>query len=193
MSTTDETAVRQLRADARRNRERILQAAKDVFAEQGADAQMDDVARKAGVGVGTVYRHFPNKDALIAELVKEKFGIFTERVKAVLGEDDAWEAFCGVLRGNAELMSQNVALQEALGGADIDWEYVEPSRLELERVTDKLIRRAQREGKLRKDFKAAELGMLMGGVCASMGSSNPAGGDWRRHLEIIIDGLRAAR
>ena len=193
MSTTDETVVRQLRADARRNRERILQAAKDVFAEQGADAQMDDVARKAGVGVGTVYRHFPNKDALIAELVKEKFGIFTERVNEVLGEDDAWEAFCGVLRGNAELMSQNVALQEAMGGADIDWEYIEPSRLELERVTDKLIRRAQREGKLRKDFKATELGMLMGGVCASMGTSNPTGGDWRRHLEIVLDGLRAAR
>src|SRR5436305_12914555 len=80
MSTTDETAVRQLRADARRNRERILQAAKDVFAEQGADAQMDDVAQKAGAGVGTVYRHSPNQDALIAELVKEKFGIFAERV-----------------------------------------------------------------------------------------------------------------
>jgi AcrR family transcriptional regulator len=191
MSATEETVVRQLRADARRNRERILQAAKDVFAEQGADAQMDDVARRASVGVGTVYRHFPNKDALIAELVKEKFEIFTERVNEALKEDDAWDALCGVLYDNAELMSQNVAIQEALRGADIDWEYVEPTRLELERASDKLIRRAQRDGKMRKDFKARELGMLMGGVCASMGMNNPVGTDWRRHLEIVIDGLRA--
>ena len=193
MSTTEIPEVRQLRADARRNRERILQAAKEVFAEQGADAQMDDVARRAGVGVGTVYRHFPNKDALIAELLREKFQTFTERVNEALKEDDAWEAFCGVLYDNAELMSRNVAVQEALRGANIDWEYVEPVRLELERVSDKLIRRAQREGKMRKDFRARELGMLMGGVCASMGVTNPAGLDWRRHLEIIIDGLRSGR
>jgi len=88
-------------------------------------------------------------------------------------------------------MSRNVAMQEALRGADIDWEYVEPSRLELERASDKLIRRAQRDGKMRKDFKACELGMLMGGVCASMGANSPIGTDWRRHLEILIDGLRA--
>jgi AcrR family transcriptional regulator len=193
MSTSEISDVRQLRADARRNRERILQAAKEVFADQGADAQMDDVARRAGVGVGTVYRHFPNKDALIAELVREKFSTFTERVNQGLEEDDAWEALCAVLYDNAELMSRNVAIQEALRGADIDWEYVEPTRLELERASDKLIRRAQREGKMRKDFKAYELGMLMGGVCASMGGGYPTPPDWRRHLEIVIDGLRARR
>ena len=81
MSTTDETAVRQLRADARRNRERILGAAKDVFAEQGADAQMDDVARKAGVGVGTVYRHFPTKEALLEALALEAFEHITTVAK----------------------------------------------------------------------------------------------------------------
>ena len=66
-----------LRADARRNREKVLKAARAVFAEQGRDAQMDDVARRAGVGVGTVYRHFPTKEALIEALMAEPFELIT--------------------------------------------------------------------------------------------------------------------
>jgi AcrR family transcriptional regulator len=180
MSTTETTEVRQLRADARRNRERILVAAAQVFGEQGVEAQMDDVAQRAGVGVGTVYRHFPNKDVLIGELVKEKFRAFTENANAALAEDDAWEAFCGLLRRSAAHMAENA------------WEYAEPARLELEEVTAKLIRRAQRDGKMRKDFHAGELPMLMGGICASMSNAYPQACDWRRHLEIVLDGLRAA-
>lgn len=191
MSTTEAAEVRQLRADARRNRERIMEAAKRVFAAQGIDAQMDDVAREAGVGVGTVYRHFPNKDVLMGELVKEKFASFTERARQALEEDDAWEAFCALLRGNAESMAEDAALQDTLRRAGHAWEHAEPARLELEQVIDKLIRRAQRQGRMRKDFRAAQLAMLMGGLCASMSGSYPMGCDWRKHLEIIIDGLRA--
>lgn len=190
MSTTEDTSVRQLRADARRNRERILQAAKEVFGEQGADAQMDDVARRAGVGVGTVYRHFPNKDVLMGELVTEKFRTMTEQARAALEQDDAWEAFSGLLCWSAEEMARNGALREALRDASAAYEYAEPARLELQDVTDKLVKRAQRQGALRKDFRAEELGMLIGGVCASMGAPQAAGLDWRRHLGILLDGLR---
>src|SRR5215471_9219938 len=105
MSATEETAVRQLRADARRNRERILEAAKEVFGEQGADAQMDDVARRAGVGVGTVYRHFPNKDVLMGELVTQKFTGFAEAAREALQEEDAWQAFSDLLYATAEHMA----------------------------------------------------------------------------------------
>jgi AcrR family transcriptional regulator len=193
MSTTEIPAVRQLRADARRNRERIVEAAKQVFAEKGADAQMDDVARRAGVGVGTVYRHFPNKDVLMGELVTEKFRSITENTREALEKDDPWEAFCELLHKSAEEMAQNSALREALRDASAAYDYAEPARLELEAVSEKLVKRAQRQGELRKDFKAPELGMLMGGVCASMGSGGSPPGDWRRHLEIVIDGLRAKR
>jgi AcrR family transcriptional regulator len=191
MSTTEDTTVRQLRADARRNRERILQAAKEVFAERGADAQMDDVARRAGVGVGTVYRHFPNKDVLMGELVTEKFRAITERANEALKEDDAWEAFCGLLHWSTEEMAKNNALRDALRDASAAYEYAEPARLELLEVTGKLVKRAQRQGELRKDFRAEELSMLIGGVCASMGLPELTGLDWRRHLEILLDGLRA--
>jgi AcrR family transcriptional regulator len=191
MSTTEIPVVRQLRADARRNRERILKAAKEVFGEQGADAQMDDVARRAGVGVGTVYRHFPNKDVLMGELVTEKFRWLTESAREALAQDDAWEAFRGLLYSSAEEMAENAALQDALRTASSAFEYAEPARLELEAVTDTLIKRAQRQGKLRKDFRAGELPMLMGGLCASMSGPLPGVCDWRRHLEILLDGLQA--
>jgi AcrR family transcriptional regulator len=192
VSSVETTQQRPLRADARRNRERIIEAAKQVFSEQGIDAQMDDVAARAGVGVGTVYRHFANKDVLLGELVKAKFESFTERARKALDEDDAWEALCGLLTTNAELMAQDVGLQDTLRRASGAYEYAEPARLELEAVTEKLIKRAQREGKQRKDFQVQELGMLMGGLCASMASSGyPVQFAWRRHLEILLDGLHA--
>jgi AcrR family transcriptional regulator len=191
MSTTEETVVRQLRADARRNRERILEAAKEVFGEQGGDAQMDDVARHAGVGVGTVYRHFPNKDVLMGELVTANFTTFTEMAREALGEKDAWEALRALLYRCAGHMSENVALQDALRNAGAAFEYSEPARLELDKVSDKLIKRAQRQGAMRKDFTVEELGMLMGGLCASMSGPLAEKRNWQRHLEILLDGLRA--
>src|SRR5919201_1150349 len=98
--TTDE---RPLRADARRNRERILKAARHACAEHGASVQIDDVARAAGVGVGTVYRHFPTKDALIEALVAEKFRLTSENMRAALEIEDPWESFAAALRRNAEV------------------------------------------------------------------------------------------
>lgn len=191
MSTTEENAVKQLRADARRNRERILEAAAEVFGEEGADAQMDDVARRAGVGVGTVYRHFPNKDVLMGELVTEKFTTFAETAREALEQEAAWEAFSGLLERTGEHMAENAALQDALRTTSAAFEYAEPARIELDKVIDKLVRRAQRQGTMRKDFRSEELGMLMSGLCASMSGPFPERSDWRRHLEILLDGLRA--
>ena len=95
---------RQLRADARRNRERIIESAREAFAECGAEAQIDDVARRAGVGVGTVYRHFPTKEALVAEILRQKFRIFTENARAALERDgEPFAVFADLLRTNAEV------------------------------------------------------------------------------------------
>ena len=83
-----------MRADARRNRDRVLTAARVVFGVDGAEAQMDDVARAAGVGVGTVYRHFPTKEALIAEIVRQTFGAFALRAQEALGREAARSRRC---------------------------------------------------------------------------------------------------
>ena len=102
MTTEQTEPVRPLRADARRNRERILEAAVEVFSEQGVDAQIDDVARRADLGVGTIYRHFPTKDALIAELVRQKFRRFAENAREALADDaEPFEAVAGLLRPEA--------------------------------------------------------------------------------------------
>ena len=91
MAVDPNTEERPLRADARRNRERILEAARYACAEHGSSVQMDDVARRAGVGVGTVYRHFPTKDALIEALVCEKMLTTTQNIRVALEIADPWE------------------------------------------------------------------------------------------------------
>src|SRR5689334_8476225 len=98
MATEPHTDDRPLRADARRNRERILAAARVACAEHGPAVQMDDVARRAGVGVGTVYRHFPTKDALIQALVAEKIRVTTENLREALEIEDPWDAFAAGVR-----------------------------------------------------------------------------------------------
>src|SRR3954462_12789547 len=88
-----DVATRPLRADARRNRERVLTAARAVFAEAGREAQMDDVARRAMVGVGTVYRHFPTKEALIEAIALDAFEQIAQRAREALEQADPWEGF----------------------------------------------------------------------------------------------------
>ena len=188
MSTTE----RPMRADARRNRERILSAARVVFGAQGAEAQMDAVAAHAGVGVGTLYRHFPTKEALMGELIREQFLAFVANAHAALdGDDEPFERFARLLRRNAELMSADTAVQHAMMSMGVEiWERAEPVRTELLALTAELIARAQAAGQLRADFSAGDVPMLMCGLGASMGMSGP-GFDWRRHLELLIDATRA--
>ena len=184
---------RPLRADARRNRERILAAAKTAFAEGGVHAQMEDVARRAGVGVGTLYRHFPTKEALIGELLAQKFRLLLEGAQAALDVEDPWEAFAGTLRRNAELMAADAAVQDALMRADdAAWSYAEEAREELKTTFAVTIDRGKAAGVIRDDFTIDDVPMLMCGLSSTMAAS-PSGDafDWRRHLELMLDGIRA--
>ena len=107
-----------LRADARRNRERILKAARAVFAEQGLDAQIDDVAKRAKVGVGTVYRHFPTKEALRDALVRERFEEIAGYAREALQREDAWEGFCELIWRAAERNAVDRAFCEIVAFTD---------------------------------------------------------------------------
>jgi len=185
-------AERPLRADARRNRERILAAARTAFAEAGVHAQMEDVARRAGVGVGTVYRHFPTKEALIGELLAQKFRLLLEGARRALDIEDPWEAFAGTLRRNAELMAADATVQDALMRVEADWTYAEEARNELKATFSLVIDRAKAAGVIRDDFTIQDVPMLMCGLSSTMaaGPSNERF-DWRRHLELMLDGIRA--
>ena len=185
---------RALRADARRNRESILAAAKTAFAEAGVHAQMEDVARRAAVGVGTVYRHFPTKEALIGELLDQKFRLLLEGARQALDVEDPWEAFAGTLRRNAELMAADAAVQDALMRADADaaFSYAEEAREELKTTFAIVIERAKTARVIRPDFTIEDVPPLMCGLSSTM-AAGAAGGrfDWRRHLELMLDGIRA--
>jgi AcrR family transcriptional regulator len=180
------------RADARRNRESILAAAKAAFGESGVNTQMEDIARRAEVGVGTVYRHFPTKEALMGELLAEKFRMLLEVVKESLEIDDPWEAFAGALRRNAELTAADAAAQEAIMRAQVDGRFSDEVRDELVATFGIIVKRAQAAGVVRPDFGVEDVPMIMCGVCSTMA---PGYGredwDWRRHLELLLDGIRA--
>jgi AcrR family transcriptional regulator len=178
--------TRPQRADARRNRERILQAARTAFADRGQDVQMDEIAERAGVGVGTVYRHFPTKEALVLELVRESVGGCIEAAAAALEHEDPWEAVELVVRDNAQNMARNRGLRDAMAGVDFPddcpWE-----NSQLRGHAAALIERAQNAGAMRAGITVDDYQALMCGLAAAIAS----GGDPERQSEFALAGLRA--
>ncbi len=187
MSTDQHT----LRADARRNRERILSSGRELFAREGPEAQMDEIAAHAGVGIGTVYRHFPTKEALLTEMVRVRFQEFA--AIATLAEDtvgprDALEA---VMRRSSEAVEGDMGFQLAMMGSnELEWEGIEEEKAVLAAVLTRIIERAISAGVVRDDFTFEDFGMVMCGITSTM-YYKPGSADWRRHLSIILDGVHA--
>jgi AcrR family transcriptional regulator len=178
------------RADARRNRERVLSAATETFAEYGLDAQMDDVARRAGVGVGTVYRHFPTKEALLTAMVRDRFQEFAEIATVAEDTIDPRRALETVMRRSAEAVEGDVGFQLAMMGSNqLEWEGIEEQKAVLAEVLTRIIRRAVDAGVVRDDFTFEDFGMMMCGITSTM-YYKPGSADWRRHLAIIVHGVR---
>jgi AcrR family transcriptional regulator len=185
---------RALRADARRNRERIVDAARALFAEQGLETQMDDIARRAGVGVGTVYRHFPTKSALVGELMAAKFRRHAEAARHWAEEEDAWTGFEGFLREAFAAMQRDATLQQRLSWPADDSEAVaaaEAARQVLVDVVGGIIARAHTQGTLRRDFEVIDMPALMSAAGSVMAGENRHIQRVEPLLEVLIDGLRA--
>jgi AcrR family transcriptional regulator len=180
--------ARPLRADARRNRERILKAARAVFAEQGIHSQIDDVAKRAKVGVGTVYRHFPTKEALLDALVRERFEEIAGYAREALERDDAWEGFCELIWRAAERNAADLAFCEAVAFTDQSAVVADVGLLA---STNELIRRAKQQGRMRPDASENDVPMMMCGASSVMRLS-PTPDAWRRYLTLMLDGLRAS-
>ena len=183
--------VKPLRADARRNREKVLIAARAVFADEGRDAQMDDVARRAGVGVGTVYRHFPTKEALIEALIAESFQAIADQAELSLEIEDPWEAFSTLLWRGAETMAGDRALSEVFAAMPASMEQRMPARDGLNESVGKVIERAQSAGVLRPDLLIDDIPMIMCGIGSATKKEHRCSDSWRRHLSIVLDGMRS--
>ena len=171
----------ELRADARRNLERVLDAAQEVFAASGPDASIDEIARLAGVGHGTVFRRFPTKDDLMYAVIERHVGQMCAIAEEALASDDPGEAFFDFARRAAELGMTTPGLHKCVIHCG-----EKPGAAELEKLAAKLVSRAQRAGTLRRDVQPSDVQLL---VQSALTSARP--GQWRRYLEVVLDGLRA--
>lgn len=185
------TDQRTVRADARRNRERILSSGRELFAREGPEAQMDEIAAHAGVGIGTVYRHFPTKELLLTEMVRVRFQEFAAIATLVEDTADPRDALETVMRRSAEAVEGDVGFQLAMMGSNqLEWEGIEEQKAVLAAVVTRIIRRAVSAGVVRDDFTFEDFGMMMCGITSTM-YYKPGSADWRRHLAIILHGVRA--
>jgi AcrR family transcriptional regulator len=183
-------AHRPLRADARRNVERVLQAAEEVFATEGLAVPIDEIARRAGVGVGTVYRHFPTKQALFQAVVMVRLEALLERARELGEAPDAGAALFRFVSDLVELALQKRDLTDELAQEGLDHEVHAAVKDELQRAFDVLLQRAQEAGAVREDIGSADVTALVMGTClvADRHGGHEA---TSRLVGVICDGLRA--
>jgi AcrR family transcriptional regulator len=191
----NESAVtpRPLRADAARNRARILAAASEVFAERGIDVTLDDIAAHAGLGVGTVYRRFADREALVEALFDDRMQQKLTRLRLALEvpPEQAYEAFVEVIREMCGHLARDRGMRQIMLSSVYGHDEVARCRDEMTVIGDELVKRAKATGKLRDDFEPTDLPaiMLMIGAIADFASA-VAPDLWQRYFDMIIDGLR---
>ncbi len=182
------TASPTLRADAQRNLGRVLDAAAEVLAEQGLSASMDEIARRAGVGHGTVFRRFPTKEALVAAVVCKRLEEISATAEELLVHPDAGEAFEVFVWQLAEVYARDRCIFEGLPRCAEIGDVIQAKARFLE-VIGKVVSRAQAEGAVRADLLPQDVPMLVGS--AILGSSwSPEGEPWRRFVAVVLDGMR---
>ena len=178
-----------LRADAERNRRRILDAASELFALKGVGVGLDEIAQHAGVGVGTAYRRFPDKDQLIDALFAERVDTLVAAAEQGLAEPDGWDGLVTFMTAAVALHASDRALKELVFHGNGGEARVAHVRGRMAPLVEEIVRRAHASGRLREGVAPTDLIMLQF-MLASLGDIGD-GRLWRRALEITLDGLRA--
>ncbi|WP_158891707.1 TetR/AcrR family transcriptional regulator [Amycolatopsis anabasis] len=188
------TTPRRRRWDATRNHDQLLESAAGAFAERGLSVDVREIAREAGVGVGTLYRHFPTKDDLLRAVLEPDLAEWADFTAEANGTEDAWQGLCLFVERTLELMAKRRAMLDGLSGAASDSAAFEACHAHLRDALEGLVTRAHRQGTLRRDVSAGDLGLqilALGRIVQLTAAEDP--GRWRRHLGFVLDGLRARR
>jgi AcrR family transcriptional regulator len=185
---------RPLRRDAARNRERILAAAAELFTERGLQVTLDEVARRAGVGVGTVYRRFPDKEALADALFQDRITALVDLAEQALADPDEWAGLVTFLEQAGALFTADLGLRQMVMFATYGRDRVGEARSRLLPVVTQLVTRAQAAGVVRADLRPTDVPLIELMLAAVTDYARPARPDiWRRYLALILDGLRPGR
>ncbi len=178
-----------MRSDAQRNHDLLVASARAVFAERGVDASLEEIARRAGVGIGTLYRHFATRDALIDALVDQRIGEVFAVGRDAVADPDPWHGFVFLLEGMLELQAKDRVLKDVL------MEYAKGSaqfaaaREQLRTLFLEALERAHAQGTLRADFELSDLALLFQSFGPLFDDAVPPEA-WRRPLRWLLDGLR---
>jgi AcrR family transcriptional regulator len=190
---TSTPPTRRPRRDAERNRLRLLEAARQAFGQNGLDVGVDEISRRAGVGMGTLYRHFETKTALIDAILDERFDQLAEVADSALADDDPWDGFVRFMTTAVELQVADRGFKDALSGRLPDESALAAARKRLEPKINDVIDRAQRAGVLRDDLAFQDVTVLLWATGRIVESTSDVAPDhWRRFLSLSLDGLRPA-
>ncbi|MER6548969.1 helix-turn-helix domain-containing protein [Streptomyces sp. NPDC001250] len=191
MSTPSTPAGRKPRADAERNRARVLAAARALFEERGDEVQMPEVARAAGVGIGTVYRHFPTRQSLVEAAAELRFAEILRFARTdCLRDPESGQGLARYLRNVGQILAEDQGLSAAVAAAVGSSAPRGEMLAQLELAVGTLIDQGRSAGTLRGDLTVADVYTLVGALSAVIRTGS---GDWRRFIDLALDGLRPRR
>jgi AcrR family transcriptional regulator len=177
------------RRDAERNRARLIEIGRVTLAELGPDAPLEEIARRAGVGIGTLYRHFPTREALVASIFAEHMQEVLAAAEDAAEADDGWDGLVGFLERVLALQARNLPLRSIF--LRVPAEANAERRKRIQPALDRAIARAKEQGSLRADFAVGDLVVAMWSFAPIFeATAGLAPNAWRRHLRIVLDGMR---
>jgi len=187
-------AERPLRRDAALNRERLLSAAAELFAERGLDVTLNDIAHHAGVGVGTAYRRFPNKEAVIDALFEQRLEEVAALAQEAVDEPDAWTGLVAFLERSLSMQFGDRGLNQVMNDPTLGDERVKEARDRVAPLLTALVARAKEQRTAREDFDQSDIVFLQLALSAIMDSSREVAPElYRRYLAMFLDGIKTGR
>jgi AcrR family transcriptional regulator len=194
MSSKRAESAPALRADAERNREAVLVAARQVFAEDGSSASMNEIARRAGVGIATLFRRFPSRDQLLAAAFTEKIATYVKAMDGALADPDAWRGFRSYLEKAFEMQAEDCAFTEVLTMSVPEVPEFMAEQRRASRLLPQLVERAQATGRLRPDFVHQDVALLLLAIAGVVDATRVSAPEaWRRVAALSIEALQAER